>query len=91
MSFSEGQGARVKGQESRVGCAHHRRIKIIVNGKERFVAESTTVLGLLNELDINLQGIAVELNLEIAPKSKFAETILKDGDKIEIVRMVGGG
>ncbi|MBI5326970.1 MAG: sulfur carrier protein ThiS [Deltaproteobacteria bacterium] len=66
-------------------------MKIIVNGKERDVSEDTTVLGLLKVLDIKPQGIAVELNLEIVSKSKFAETVLNDGDKVEIVRMVGGG
>lgn len=78
MCISEGQGSRVK-------------VKIMLNGKGREVAGDTTVLGLLNELDIKPQGIAVELNLEIVSKSKFAETVLKDGDKVEIVRMVGGG
>lgn len=67
------------------------KVKIMLNGKGREVAGDTTVLGLLNELDIKPQGIAVELNLEIVSKSKFAETVLKDGDKVEIVRMVGGG
>ncbi len=98
MFFSEGQGARGKMVgwaaptiDGRVGCAHHSQIKIMLNGKERELAENTTILGLLNELDIKPQGIAVELNLEIVSKSKFAETVLKDGDKVEIVRMVGGG
>ncbi|HBR17758.1 MAG: thiamine biosynthesis protein ThiS [Deltaproteobacteria bacterium RIFCSPLOWO2_12_FULL_43_16] len=67
------------------------KVKIMLNGKGREVAGDTTVLGLLNELDIKPQGIAVELNLEIVSKSKFAETVLKDGDKVEIVRMVAGG
>lgn len=80
-----------KSKDGRVGCAHHSQIKIVLNGKAREIAENTTVLGLLNELDIKPQGIAVELNLEIVSKSKFAETVLKDGDKVEIVRMVGGG
>lgn len=66
-------------------------MKILLNGKEKEIAENTIVLGLLNELEIKPQGIAVELNLEIVSKSKFAETVLKDGDKVEIVRMVGGG
>jgi len=63
----------------------------MLNGKEREVVDDTTVLGLLNELDIKPQGIAVELNLEIVSKSKYNETVLKDRDKVEIVRMVGGG
>jgi len=78
MCISEEQGSMVK-------------VKIMLNGKGREVAGDTTVLGLLNELDIKPQGIAVELNLEIVSKSKFAETVLKDGDKVEIVRMVAGG
>jgi len=80
MSTFEGQGARGKGQ-----------VEIMLNGKIRGISVDTTVLGLLSELDIKPQGIAVELNLEIVPKSRFGEMILKDGDKIEIVRMVGGG
>ena len=67
------------------------KVKTFINGAMREVATGTTVLELLNELDIKPQGIAVELNLEIVPKSRFGEMILKDGDKIEIVRMVGGG
>ena len=67
------------------------QIKLIVNGNEKDVSEGATILGLLNELAIKPQGIAVELNLEIVPKSKFGETVLKNGDKIEIVRMAGGG
>ena len=35
--------------------------------------------------------IAVEINEEIVPKAKYDETILKDGDKVEVVRFVGGG
>ncbi|MBI3399085.1 MAG: sulfur carrier protein ThiS [Deltaproteobacteria bacterium] len=67
------------------------KIKTFINGAMREVATGTTVLDLLNELDIKPHGMAVELNLEIVSKSKFAETVLKDGDKVEIVRMVGGG
>jgi sulfur carrier protein len=35
--------------------------------------------------------VAVELNLEVIPRARHAETILKDGDKIELVTLVGGG
>lgn len=80
--FNKVQGSEFEGRS---------KIKIVVNGKEREVAEDTSILELLNELDIKTQGIAVELNLEIVPKGRFGETILKEGDKIESVRMVGGG
>ena len=39
----------------------------------------------------DMKRIATELNGEIVPKSKYAETVLKDGDSIEIVSFVGGG
>ncbi len=80
-----------KFKDGRVGCAHHSQINVTLNGTARKIGENTTVLVLLNELDIKPQGIAVELNLEIVPKSKYKETPLRDGDRIEIVRMVGGG
>lgn len=76
-----------KNQELEAG----RQVQIIVNGEERVCEEGATILNLLNELNIKPQGIAVELNLEIAPKGRYNETVLKNGDKIEIVRMVGGG
>ena len=68
-----------------------RRVQIIVNGEEKIFEEGVTIFKLLNELNVKPQGIAVELNLEIAPKGKYGETVLKNGDRIEIVRMVGGG
>ncbi|MBI5683302.1 MAG: sulfur carrier protein ThiS [Deltaproteobacteria bacterium] len=66
-------------------------MRIFVNGKEQTFAKGITVSGLLELLNIKLHGIAVELNLEIVPKSRYAETVLRDSDKIEIVQMVGGG
>lgn len=67
------------------------KIQAFINGERRDIGQGATVSELLNELDIKPQGIAVELNLEIVSKSKYDETVLKDGDKVEIVRMVGGG
>ncbi len=63
-----------------------------INGEVREVAaEELTVSGLLAELGIAAAGIAVELNGEIVPRSRHAETELCEGDVLEIVRMVGGG
>lgn len=83
MSTFEGQGAK--------GARGKGQVEIMLNGKTRGISVDTTVLGLLSELDIKPQGIAVELNLEIVPKGRFGEMILKGGDKVEIIRMVGGG
>ena len=50
-----------------------------------------TVSEILAEMEINSQHVAVELNEEIVSKAKYDETILKDGDVVEVVRFVGGG
>ena len=39
----------------------------------------------------NVKHIVVEYNLEIIPKERYAQTILKDGDEVEIVSFMGGG
>lgn len=65
-------------------------MRIFVNGEEKTI-ESTTILGYLNEIEIDPQRIAVELNLDILPKGDYDTTQLKDGDRIEIVHFVGGG
>ncbi|ASM34675.1 Sulfur carrier protein ThiS [Campylobacter sputorum subsp. bubulus] len=46
---------------------------------------------MLKQKNYDIKHIAVELNGEILPKSKFQTTILKDGDKVEIVSFVRGG
>ena len=66
-------------------------MKVIVNGEEKEIPEGLTVVGLLNKLGIGKERVAVELNLDIVPKSRFAETVLNDGDRVEIVSFVGGG
>lgn len=50
-----------------------------------------SITEMLAEMGINIKQVAVELNEEIVPKAKYDETILKDGDHVEVVRFVGGG
>ena len=66
-------------------------MKIKVNGKEMDIDREITLSDLLERLDIVPKGIAVEVNREIVPKSLYGEKVIKAGDIIEIVRMVGGG
>jgi sulfur carrier protein len=66
-------------------------MKIIVNGQEKQVKEALTVEGLVKELGIRLEGTAIELNREIVPKARYAQTVLKPNDRLEIVTFVGGG
>ena len=64
---------------------------IQVNGELRGVNDGTTVAGLLRELDIRVDRVAVELNLEILSKDEFGTKYLHEGDRIEILSFIGGG
>jgi sulfur carrier protein len=67
-------------------------MRIMVNGHRRELAgDRPSVAHLVRELGIEGKRIAVERNGEIVPKSRYAETPLEDGDKVEIVGAVGGG
>ena len=66
-------------------------MKIIVNGKAMEVADGLTVEGLLGLLNIRREYTAVALNREVARKAQYAETVLREGDRVEIVRPMGGG
>ena len=66
-------------------------MNIKINGEAKDVAQDCTLDALLGLVGVNRQGIAVELNREIVPKRLHGETTLRDGDSVEIVRMVGGG
>ncbi len=66
-------------------------MQLTVNGKPRRVDGPLTLLGLLEQIGIDPRIIAVERNGEIVKRDRYGETSLSDGDKLEIVRMVGGG
>jgi sulfur carrier protein len=51
----------------------------------------STVESILQQLGINREHVAVELNADIVPKAEYEKQLLSDGDKIEIVQFVGGG
>jgi sulfur carrier protein len=66
-------------------------MRLEVNGEAREVAEGTTVRELLVALALGDQLVAVERNEEIVPRAEHASAVLRDGDRLEIVRFVGGG
>ena len=53
--------------------------------------DGSTVLNLLQQLELDPRLVAVELNLEIVPKATYEKKKIADGDMIEIVHCVGGG
>jgi len=66
-------------------------ISIAVNGEERAAQRGATVTDLLRELGLDRGRVAIERNLEILPRAKWAETKVQAGDRYEIVQFVGGG
>lgn len=66
-------------------------LSIIVNDVSRNVPSGTSVEGLLELLGLKPRFLAVELNQNVVPRSEHRQTFLSDGDRIEIVTLVGGG
>ncbi|HKD82668.1 MAG TPA: sulfur carrier protein ThiS [Candidatus Angelobacter sp.] len=62
-----------------------------VNGEPRELPDGLTVAALVAELGMKPDRVAVELNLEIVPRSQWETTRLNAGDKLEVVHFVGGG
>ena len=67
------------------------QLQIRLNGERRSVPSGVSIVGMLREIGIDPQKVAVERNLEIVPRSTFAELLVEDGDEYEIVHFVGGG
>jgi sulfur carrier protein len=66
-------------------------VTVIVNGQPRQVAEGMSVAGLLADLGLVSGPVAVEVNLELVPRAQHARQPLAEGDRVEIVTLVGGG
>ena len=64
---------------------------ITVNGKEIQMKQSISVAAYLENAGYQMKRIAVELNGDILPKYESSATMLKDGDRLEVVTFVGGG
>lgn len=66
-------------------------MQIQVNGEPVEMAEQSTLNDLIGQLELTGKRIAIELNLEIIPRSAHADTVLRVGDQVEIVHAIGGG
>jgi thiamine biosynthesis protein ThiS len=66
-------------------------IRVLVNGEPHQIAENSKVADLVGDLKLPPERLAIELNLSILPRAKWAETVLHADDKLEIVQFVGGG
>lgn len=66
-------------------------MQIQVNGEARDVADQLKLSELVGELSLAPERVAIELNKQVMRRNQWPETILSDGDRLEIVHFVGGG
>ena len=66
-------------------------MNISINKEMISLPEETTITSLLERLDIERKHIAVEINMEIIPKSEYDKYRLREHDNVEIIWAVGGG
>ena len=67
-------------------------MKLYINGEERAFSEPLLTLAtLVGTLGMKPDRVAVELNRDIVPRDRWSETMLADGDRLEVVHFVGGG
>ena len=64
---------------------------VMVNGESRTVPDGTNVAQLLETLQVAPERVVVEVNLTILKRAQLPGTILKAGDRVEIVHFIGGG
>lgn len=64
---------------------------IQLNGEDHTLTDGASAADLVTALQLSGKRIAMEVNLEIIPRSRYETHALKDGDRIEIVHAIGGG
>jgi len=67
------------------------RVRITLNGEAFELPGTLSVSGLLARLNLDPRRVAVERNLAVVKRAAFGETMIEDGDSVEIVNFVGGG
>ena len=66
-------------------------MNILLNGAAQVLREGADVAELLMVAGLAEKWVAVEVNLEIVPRSQHATRVLREGDRVEIVHAIGGG
>ena len=66
-------------------------MSVVVNGEEREVAVGTSVAELIRELGLASERVAVERNGRIVRRAEHERVVLVEGDRVEVVTLVGGG
>lgn len=66
-------------------------IKALINGKETELESEITVSKLLETYKLPAEGVAVAINSDIVSRPTFGSTCIQEGDKVELIRAIGGG
>ena len=66
-------------------------MRITLNGRPETLDSAMTLGRLLTQLKLEPIRVAVEINEDLIPRRTFAKTVLRDGDRVEVVTLVGGG
>jgi len=66
-------------------------MRITVNGKPREIEEETQLTAFLKAHGIDPRLVAIAINGEVVPKDGYDAARVREGDELEVVRMVGGG
>ena len=64
---------------------------IFVNGARRELVAGCSAAQLLEQLELAGKRLALEVNMEIVPRSQYATHLLNEGDRVEVVHAIGGG
>jgi len=62
-----------------------------LNGKRAQVPEPLSVRALLERFELQRGRVAVAINAEVVPRSRFENQVIHDGDQVEVIQAVGGG
>lgn len=66
-------------------------MQLVINGTERQAPALATIAELASWLELPAFGSAIELNGQVVRKAEYANSPLREGDRLEVVRLVGGG
>jgi len=66
-------------------------MQVNVNGNELELEKGATLSDLVEQLELAGKRIAIEVNMDIVPRSEHASCVLVEGDVVEVVHAIGGG
>ena len=67
------------------------KIQIYINGKKKNINSNCNLIDIIKEYSLINKLVAVEINQEVIPKSRYKTIIFNKNDKIEILELIGGG